>query len=591
MKKDDITLKKIFNLIIKNKKDLIWGQIFTLIAISLSIPIPLMLPALVDEVLLKKPGFFVDNINHYFSSGSALYYITIVAIAVILLRILYFLFSAITTKIFTKISKFVTFKIREKILLHLKQVNMNEYESMGSGAITSNLVTDVNTLDSFIINGAGKFISSVLTLIGVSIVMITIDPILGFMILIIQPIIILLSKRISKSVGQLKKKENEAVENFQNNLGETLDLFGQIKASNKEKYFFNQSIKNALNVKKTSDEFNFKSVAYERFSFTIFLIAFEILRASGLVMVAYSNLSIGMMFAMFGYIWFIMTPIQDILSIQYSYANASAALKRINKIFQLKKENTGIIKLPLEIKDIEIDIKNLYFSYIKDKPILKDISLNIKPKDKVALIGASGSGKTTLAQIIAGFYQKNSGEITYNNINIDEINKESLRKNIFLVLQMPILFNNTLRFNISMDNENINDEDIYEALKIAQLYESIQNMPDGLDTIVGKHGVRLSGGQRQRLSIARMIVSKANVVIFDESTSALDVHTETKLFNSLQPILKDKTIITIAHRLSTVKNADKIFVLENGEIVQRGSHAELEDVEGHYQDFLKNQLI
>lgn len=156
---------------------------------------------------------------------------------------------------------------------------------------------------------------------------------------------------------------------------------------------------------------------------------------------------------------------------------------------------------------------------------------------------------------------------------------------------MPILFNNTLRFNISMDNENINDEDIYEALKIAQLYESIQNMPDGLDTIVGKHGVRLSGGQRQRLSIARMIVSKANVVIFDESTSALDVHTETKLFNSLQPILKDKTIITIAHRLSTVKNADKIFVLENGEIVQRGSHAELEDVEGHYQDFLKNQLI
>ncbi|MGB7401901.1 MAG: ABC transporter ATP-binding protein, partial [Arcobacter sp.] len=449
----------------------------------------------------------------------------------------------------------------------------------------------VNTLDSFIINGASKFISSILTLIGVSIVMISIHPILGFMILFIQPIIILLSKKISKSVGQLKKKENEAVENFQNNLGETLDLFGQIKASNKEKYFFNQSIKNALNVKKTSDEFNFKSVAYERFSFTIFLVAFEVLRASGLVMVAYSDLSIGMMFAMFGYIWFIMTPIQDILSIQYSYANASAALKRINKIFHLKKENTGVIELPLEIKNIEIDIKNLYFSYIEDKPLLKDITLNIKPKDKVALIGASGSGKTTLAQIISGFYQKNSGQITYNDINIDEINKESLRKNIFLVLQMPILFNNTLRFNISMDNESINDEDIFEALKIAQLYESIQDMPNGLDTIVGKHGVRLSGGQRQRLSIARMIVSKANVVIFDESTSALDVQTETKLFNSLQPILKDKTVITIAHRLSTVKNADKIFVLESGEIVQRGTHDELEDVQGHYQDFIKNQLV
>jgi ATP-binding cassette subfamily C protein len=468
---------------------------------------------------------------------------------------------------------------------------MNEYESLGSGAITSNLVTDVNTLDAFIISGASKFISSILTLIGVSIVMITIHPILGFMILFIQPLIILLSKHISKNVGKLKKKENEAIEKFQDNLGEILDLFGQIKASNKEKFFFNHSIKNALNVKKTSDEFNYKSVAYERFSFTIFLIAFEVLRASGLVMVVYSDLSIGMMFAMFGYIWFIMTPIQDILSIQYSYANANAAIQRINKILQLQKENSGDIKLDDKTEDITIDIKNLYFSYSPDKPLLRDITLNIKPKDKIALIGASGSGKTTLAQIISGFYQKNSGQITYNNISIDEIDKESLRKNIFLVLQMPILFNNTLRFNISMDNNNISDEEIFKALKMAQLYESVQDMPNGLDTVVGKHGIRLSGGQRQRLSIARMIVSNAKVVIFDESTSALDVHTETKLFNSLKTILEEKTVITIAHRLSTVKNADKIFVLDNGKIVQSGTHDELEDVEGHYQDFVKNQLI
>lgn len=591
MKKEIISFKKIYNLIIKNKKDLFWGQVFTFIAICISIPIPLMLPTLVDEVLLDKPGFFIYNIDNIFSSGDAFYYISIVTVAVIFLRVLFFIFSAITTKIFTKISKFVTFKIREEVLLHLKDVNMNEYESLGSGAITSNLVTDVNTLDAFIINGASKFISSILTLLGVSIVMITIHPILGFMILFIQPLIILLSKRISKNVGKLKKKENEAIEKFQDNLGETLDLFGQIKASNKEKYFFKQSIKNALNVKKTSDEFNYKSIAYERFSFTIFLIAFEVLRASGLILVAYSDLSIGMMFAMFGYIWFIMTPVQDILSIQYSYANANTAIQRINKILDLNKENSGSKKLDKDIDKIEIDIKNLYFSYTLDKPILKDISLDIKPKDKIALIGASGSGKTTLAQIISGFYQKNSGQIKYNNISIDEIDKESLRENIFLVLQMPILFNNTLRFNISMDNDAISDEKIFEALKIAQLYEGIQEMPSGLDTIVGKHGVRLSGGQRQRLSIARMIVSNAKVVIFDESTSALDVHTETKLFNSLKPILEEKTVITIAHRLSTVKNADKIFVLDGGKIVQSGTHDELEDIEGHYQEFVKNQLI
>lgn len=591
MKNNEITLKTIYKLILKRKKELIWGQIFTFIAIFISVPIPLMLPALVDEVLLKKPGFFTNNIDNFFGSGNALYYIAIVTFCVIILRVLYFIFGAITTKLFTSISKYVTFKIREKLLRHLEKVCMNEYETVGSGAITSNLVTDVNTLDSFIINGASKFIASILTLIAVCIVMISIHPILGLMILFIQPIIMLISKKIAKNVGSLKKEENKAIENFQDNLGEILDLFGQIKASNKESYFFNNSIKKALNVKKTSDEFNYKSIAYERFSFTIFLVAFEVLRASGLVMVAYSNLSIGMMFAMFGYIWFIMTPVQDILSIQYSYANAKAALNRINNILNLKLESNGNEKLKENINSLDINVNNLCFSYTNDKPILKNISLNVKAGEKIALIGASGSGKTTLAQIISGFYEKNSGEIKYNGINIENIDKQTLRKNIFLVLQMPILFNNTLRFNITMGNENISDEKIFNALEIAQLSNSVKQMENGLDTIVGRHGIRLSGGQRQRLSIARMIVSKANVIIFDESTSALDVHTETKLFNSLNEMLKDKSVITIAHRLSTVKNATKVYVLDNGEIVQEGTHEELDEIEGHYQEFIKNQLI
>jgi len=591
MKNNNITIKSLYKLILENRKILIWGQIFTFFGIFISVPIPLMLPVLVDEVLLDKPSYFVNSIDYLFGRGEAFYYIAIVTLCVILLRILHFIFSAIITKLFTRIAKYVTFKIREKLLIHLKQVCMNEYESLGSGAITSNLISDVNTLDTFIINGASKFISAILTLIGVSIVMITIHPILGLMILLIQPIIILLSKKISRNVGNLKKIENKSIEDFQDNLGEVLDLFGQIKASSKENYFFNESIKKAKKVKEASDEFNFKSVAYERFSFTIFLIAFEILRASGLVMVAYSDLSIGMMFAMFGYIWFIMTPVQDILSIQYSYANAKAALERINRILNLSLEKNGKIKIEKNTKELDIKIKDLYFSYTKDKPLLKNISIDIKSGEKIALIGSSGSGKTTLAQIISGFYEKNSGLISYNGISIEKINKESLRENIFLVLQMPILFNNTLRFNITMGNENITDNEIFEALKTAQLFDSVKEMNKGLDTVVGKHGIRLSGGQRQRLSIARMIVSKANVIIFDESTSALDVHTETKLFNSLEKILKDKTVITIAHRLSTVKNADKIYVLENGEIVQSGTHYELEDTEGHYQEFIKNQLV
>lgn len=587
----EITFKYLIKLILRNKKSFVYGQILTLVAILISIPIPLMLPVLVDEVLLEKPALFVHTIDAVFGQGNAFYYIAIVALSVIFLRFFHFAVSVVVTKIFTAIAKEVTFEVRQKLLTHLEHVCMNEYETLGNGAVSANLVTDVNTLDNFIITGASKFIASVLSLIAISIVMIVIHPILGAMILIIQPIIMLISKKISKSVVILKKNENKAIENFQENISEVLELFGQIKASNKEQFFFETSIKQAKNIQNTSNEYNYKSIAYERFSFTIFLAAFEILRATGLLMVVYSDLSIGMMFAMFGYIWVIMTPVQDILSMQYSYASAKAALERLNKILKLNLESNGFEKLSTCDKKLDLKITNLSFAYTSEKSILKDISLTVPFGQKVALIGASGSGKTTLAQIISGFYEKTSGEIFYNDLSIERIDKKSLRESIFLVLQMPILFNNTLRFNITMGNESIDDAMIEKALEIAQLKESVDSMDKGLDTVVGKHGIRLSGGQRQRLSIARMIVSNPSVVIFDESTSALDVHTETKLFLALEEFLKEKTVITIAHRLSTVKNADTIFVLHDGEIVQQGTHEELEQEVGHYTEFVKNQLL
>ena len=586
-----IDLKYIYSLILENKKLLLFGQAITIIAIIISVPIPLMLPILVDEVLLNKPAFFVNSIDNIFGKGSAFYYIFIVTLAVVFLRFIYYILSVVITKIFTTISKYATFKIREKLISHLKSVSMNEYESLGSGAIGANLITDVNTLDNFIMSSASKLVTSLLTLIAVAIVIIAIHPILGLLIIVIQPLIMFLSRSIAKKTGGLKKEENQAIEEFQNSIGENLDLFGQIKASNKEEYFSTLAIQKAKNIQITSNNYNYKSVAYERFSFTLFLVAFEILRAAGLIMVAYSDLSIGMMFAMFGYIWFIMTPVQDILSMQYSYATAMASLKRVNKILNLKQEPNGKKRFEDKKIGVNISLRNLCFSYSESRELLKDISLDIRAGEKIELRGASGSGKTTLAQIIAGFYNKNSGKLLYNGIKIEDLDKKSLRSELFLVLQMPILFNNTLRFNITMGDESVSDKRIYKALEISQLSQTVLDMENKLDTIVGKNGVRLSGGQRQRLSIARMIIANPSVVIFDESTSALDVHTELKLFSDLEEILKDKTVITIAHRLSTVKNVDKIYVLDDGKIVQSGSHKELEKENGHYLDFVKNQLV
>ncbi|MBN2815170.1 MAG: ABC transporter ATP-binding protein [Campylobacterales bacterium] len=585
----EVTLKSIFTLVLRNRRSLVYGQLVTLIAILVSVPIPLLLPILVDEVLLDKPGYVVNSINFFIESTTAFYYILIVTLGVIFLRVFYYLLGVYLTKVFTFIAKFVSFEIRQKLLEHLKIVSMNEYETLGSGTITSNLVTDVNTLESFIMNASSKMLSSILTLLAVGIVLLAIEPILGLMILTIQPMMMFLSRKMSKRVGGLKTKENEAIANFQEDVSETLELFGQIKASNQENYFFSRAKEFAKKVQTTSNEFGYKNVAYEKLSGTLFLVMFELIRASGLLLVAYSDLSIGMMLAMFGYIWFIMTPVQELISLQYSLASAKAALERINKVLLLETEQSADEELGEHA--VNIRLQNVHFAYSNEKKILNDISLEIKAGEKVALIGASGSGKTTLAQLISGFYEKSFGDIFYNGISTEILNKSSLRSKIFLVLQMPILFNASLRFNITMGDENIRDETIYQALKTAQLDVMLAEMPNGLESIVGRHGIRLSGGQRQRLSIARMIVANPSVVIFDESTSALDVHTEMKLQAALEPILKEKTVITIAHRLSTVKNADTIYVLENGQIVQRGTHEELEDEEGHYNEFVKRQLI
>jgi ATP-binding cassette subfamily C protein len=196
--------------------------------------------------------------------------------------------------------------------------------------------------------------------------------------------------------------------------------------------------------------------------------------------------------------------------------------------------------------------------------------MHIPIGSKVALVGASGSGKTTLANILVGFYPLDKGEIIYGDISHNELKLSTIRENIHLILQHPKLFNDTMRFNLTL-GKSYSDEEIKRALHIAQLDSVLADMHCGLDTLVGKDGIKLSGGQRQRVAIARMILSDPKVVIFDESTSALDVHTEEKLFEALKSFLADKTVITIAHRLSTIKSAEFIYVLEDGIVVDKGT--------------------
>jgi ATP-binding cassette subfamily C protein len=343
-------------------------------------------------------------------------------------------------------------------------------------------------------------------------------------------------------------------------------------------------IDKARGVRKNSASFSWKSDAANRLSFFVFLMGFEVFRAVSMLMVVFSSLSIGQMFAVYAYLWFMMTPVQEILSIQYSYFSANAALNRLNRLLQLKQEPVyPALKNPFEgHTTASLRIEDIHFSYNEEEPVLDGVSLNIAAGEKIALVGASGGGKSTLIQVILGLYPPASGQIYFNEVPVTEIGLPVVRENIATVLQHPALFNDSIRNNLSMGKE-LADERLWQALDIAQLKSTIEALGDGLDTIVGRNGIRLSGGQRQRLAIARMILTEPKVVILDEATSALDTTTEERLHQALEAFLEGRTTLIIAHRLSAIKQADRAYVFDGGKVIDEGHHDDLVQRDGLYQ--------
>ncbi len=571
------TFSEIFSEIKNFKKELAIANIVAILAALVAAPAPLLIPLLVDEVLLHKPGFVVEKIDWLFSGHhEAWFYVLIVFIVTLLLRGVHFILNITQTWYFTIISKHITNKIRKDLLAQIERVSLKEFETFGSGKIASMSIVDVNTIDSFLSSSISKLVISVFMIVAVSVVLLLIHWQLALFILIFNPFMVVFTRKIARNVSKYKKKENAIIATFQESLSETLDLFRQVRAANTEGYFFDKLRALVDEIKEKGILFSFKSQMAINGSYLIFLAGFELFRASGILMVAYSDLSIGMMLAIFGYLWVMVTPINQIITIQYAYHNAKVALERINEIFALEQEPDFPHKYnPFEKQRCNsVELKNVSFAYQKELLILDGLSLKIDAGKKVALVGASGNGKSTVAQLIVGFYQPDSGDILYDGVSFKEIGPDVVRAHVYLVLQHPMLFNETIRFNLTFGKE-VDETKIYEALKIAQMEEFVKTLPEGLDTVVGTNGVKLSGGQRQRISIARMILADPNIVIFDESTSALDVHTEEKLFTALEPFLQNRTTVIIAHRLSTIAMADYIYMIEEGKVSQEGTLEEL----------------
>ncbi len=581
------TWQSIFAIVKQHKSALVLANVIAIFAAAISVPVPLLMPLLVDEVLLDKPGKIVELLSGIFPASwlTPIGIIVIVMLLSMLLRLAALLLAVWQTREFTGIAKDVTYRIRLGLLKHLQKVSMAEYEAVGSGSITSHLVTDVTAIDDFLGATLSKFIVAVLTVIGIAGVLLWMHWQLALFILLMNPVVIYFTMVMGKKVKSLKRNENISFELFQQALIETLDGIQQIRASNREGHYLQRVISRAEQLKKNMVAFGWKSDAANRLSFFIFLMGFEVFRGLSMVVVLFSGLSIGEMFAVYAYLWFMMGPMQEILGIQYSYYSANAAIDRINQLLAMKREpEYKHIKNPFTGKHtVGLSVENVRFKYGDGLPVLDGVSLSIAEGEKVALVGASGGGKSTLVQIILGLYPADEGQLYFDGVNLEDIGLEVVRENVATVLQNPAMFNDTVKQNLCLGRE-IDDAVIWQALEIAQMRDVVEAMPEQLQSIIGRSGIRLSGGQRQRLAIARMILADPKVVILDEATSSLDTETEALLHEAMHAFLQNRTTLIIAHRLSAVRQADRVLVFDAGKIIDEGHHQELINRDGLYRD-------
>ncbi len=574
--KEQYTFNTLYRQIVVQRNDVWRTSLYGILATLFLLPIPMLIPLLIDEVLLGHPGKLTETVTYFSGSTEVWVFVTVILFVVLLLRFLAFFFN--NQKIFyaTRITQKISYLLRHRILHHLERVSIAEYETLKSGGVASKTVQDVEGVSGFAGQLVTTALSASLMLVGIAAVMFWMNWILALLVFMLNPMFLGFSRLLGRKTAALLRRQYEAYELYHELLNETLELFIQIRASNQERNFFGILQNRAKKIEEASLNFGYKAAVTQNASTLLTNTVVDIFRALGIVAVAYSDLTIGMMIAFLFYLSTLVQPIQQLMGLLISYHNTKPALERINTLLSLVQEPYyPHEENPFEdLKTTSVALKHLSFSYGKGSQVLHDINLKAEAGQKIALIGPSGSGKTTIAQIMVGFYPSHTGEILYGNVPIEKIGLPIVRENVALMLQQALFFNDTIRMNLTLFKKK-SDAEIYEALKAAQLEAFVDQLEDGLETIIGKNGIRLSGGQRQRLAIARLILSDPKIVIFDEATSALDNATEFHLYETLASFLEGRTTIIIAHRTTTIKQADYIYVIEEGRVKAEGSYKAL----------------
>lgn len=483
------------------------------------------------------------------------------------------------------------FDLRMKLFKHMQSLSLRFYQEYRTGKLISNILTDVSVLQGMVSTVIVGMASNVFSLAFVTVALIVLCPQLSLICLFLLPVIYLIYSRFKRSLNRRSLVLREHMSEVSANLAEVINGIKVVKSFGRER----AENRNFMEMLKPSFEMSL-DLSMRNITLSIVMDQLAIYTSVAVLgiggyMVSEGSLTIGALVAFYSYKQMFFNSVIALTNFAPAISEGSVSAERLTKLMaavpEIKEKEH-----PVHMEEAEgrVVFDRVAFHYAPTRPVLEDFSLDITPGMKVALVGPSGSGKSTVASLMMRFFDPTRGRIQLDGVDIRDLELDSLRRNVGIVLQESFLFSGTIEENIRYGKPNVPFESVVEAARMANAYEFIRELPHGFKSEVGENGVSLSGGQKQRIAIARAVLHNPAVLILDEATSALDTVSESVVQQALDKLMEGRTTIIIAHRLSTVRNADVIIVLKDGRVVQRGEHEQLLSQDGLYRELYAMQL-